>query len=195
VQELRAFFNDIDSTWTPSGDEPITLSIIGSTALMLQTDYRRGTKDSDVIRTAALPPAVETALLGIAGKGSRLEKKHRFYIDVVPPGLPFLAQRPRWHRLDGENHPLDHFLIDVLDVVDVVVSKLKRFTPNDRSDIDAMIVRSHVSHDAFVERFRRAVECHFGDEALPRYRSNFHAIERDSFNCDETPIELPDWME
>jgi hypothetical protein len=41
---------------------------------------------------------------------------------------------------------LAHFRIEVLDVVDVVVSKLKRFHANDLRDIEAMVDRDLVPH-------------------------------------------------
>ena len=59
------------------------------------------------------------------------------------------------------NHPqtelnarLRHFDLEVLDAVDVVVSKLKRFNPNDRTDIEAMVERSLVPYARLLARFR-----------------------------------------
>lgn len=45
---------DIDQSWVADGPDKVTLRIVGSSALFLQTDYRRGTKDSDVLETAEL---------------------------------------------------------------------------------------------------------------------------------------------
>lgn len=42
---IREFLSEIDAHWKPIGAVPIRLRIIGSAALMLQTDYQRGTKD------------------------------------------------------------------------------------------------------------------------------------------------------
>ena len=49
-----------------------------------------------------------------------------------------LPHAPKWHAVAV---PLaaNTLRIEALDVVDVVVSKLKRFHANDRSDISAMI--------------------------------------------------------
>ncbi|MBI2390240.1 MAG: hypothetical protein HYV09_11685 [Deltaproteobacteria bacterium] len=146
-----------------------------------------------MIQTRALSEDVQRTLLALAGRDTRLHRTHRLYIDVVPAGLPFLPQRPVWHLLE-EEVPYQNFEVEVLDVIDVVVSKLKRFNANDRSDIDEMIARGHVAHEQFVARFRSAVDAHFGDESLPSYCAHFHTIERDAFGCDETEIELPDWM-
>lgn len=46
VERLLA---ELASAW-PHASRP-TLRIIGSTALMLRTDYDRGTKDSDILET------------------------------------------------------------------------------------------------------------------------------------------------
>jgi hypothetical protein len=46
------------------------LPIIGSAALMLQADYERGTKDSDVLETSELAGATGERLLLLSGKGS-----------------------------------------------------------------------------------------------------------------------------
>ena len=43
------WFEDLDARWDRPTPEKIRLKIIGSSALMLQTSYERGTKDSDVL--------------------------------------------------------------------------------------------------------------------------------------------------
>jgi hypothetical protein len=94
---------------------------------MLQSEYRRGTKDSDVLETAYLNEVTRSQLRSLAGAQTDLHKKHRLYIDVVAAGIPFLPQTPAWHPMSELSASLDNFDIEVLDVVDVVVSKLKRF--------------------------------------------------------------------
>ena len=88
--------------------------------------------------------------------------------------------------------------IEVLDVVDVVVSKLKRFNGNDRDDIAAMIDLGLVSHAALVGCFEEAVDANSMDaraEDFPRYVENLHAVERDMLAVSETEIELPSWLD
>ena len=62
---IDAFFRDIDSKWREVDASKITLRLIGATALMLQTDYDRGTKDSDVLETANIT-AIKSRLLALA---------------------------------------------------------------------------------------------------------------------------------
>jgi hypothetical protein len=191
------FFRDIDERWKPTASGKIRLRIIGSTALMLQSDYDRGTKDSDVLRTAHITDAIEEQLKALAGKGTDLQRRHRMYVDIVSAALPFLPQQPRCHPHPSLTASLANFEIEVLDVVDVVVSKLKRFKPADQSDIEAMIDRGLVPHDALIERFKDAVDAFEMDaraDELPQYVRNLHSVERNIFDLSETPIELPAWV-
>ena len=66
---VRAFLRDLVLLWPPA--PRITLRIIGSTALFLQTDYERGTQDSDVLETRDIDAAAKKRLLPIGGKGRR----------------------------------------------------------------------------------------------------------------------------
>lgn len=91
ISPVRNFLSEMDKRWDGSGDEKICLRIIGSTALMLQVDYERGTKDSDVLRATSLTPVIQDRLLKLAGPNSALHKKHRMYLDLVAPSIPFLG--------------------------------------------------------------------------------------------------------
>jgi hypothetical protein len=195
---VDAFFQELDRLWTPPPAEKIHLRIIGSAALMLQVDYERGTTDSDILETSALTDAMKERLLALGGERSSLHARHRVYLDIVPRGLPFLRQQPRWHAVADLNASLACFEVDVLDVVDVVVSKLKRFNANDRSDIEAMVERDVVPHAALVACFRETVDFYGMDARasdLPRYVKSHHTIERDLFDVEPTEIELPSWID
>jgi hypothetical protein len=194
---LEAFFQEIDRAWPDQRAGKNQLRLLGSTALMLQTDYARGTKDGDVLDTVTLTVETKDRLLALAGVGSRLHARHQIYIDIINNGLPFLPQRPLWHPLAELNASLRMFEIEVLDVVDVVVSKMKRFNANDQSDVQAMIDRDLVPPARLVSRFRAAVDLFSGDaraEDLPRYVRSLHRVERDMLGVPETEIELPDWI-
>lgn len=123
--------------------------------------------------------------------------RHKLYIDIVSGGVPFLPQGPRWIALELEPQ-LEHFNAAFLDVVDVVVSKLKRFSANDKSDIAAMIERDLVPHSELVARFSSAVKWFEMDarapQELPKYIRNLNQIERDELGVPETSIELPSWF-
>jgi hypothetical protein len=93
--------------------------------------------------------------------------------------------------------PLRHFDVHVLDIVDVVVSKLIRFHADDQSDIQAMIDAGRVLPDRLIDRFRAAADFLLGDARerdLPACVENLHRVERDMLGVPETPIELPGWL-
>ena len=86
---LERFFTALDKAWPRTRSQKIGLRIIGSTALMLQTAYRRGTKDSNVLETQDLDAATQRQLRALAGNGSPLHGSHRLFLEVMPAGLPF----------------------------------------------------------------------------------------------------------
>lgn len=197
MSAIRAFLLAVDRAWQSPVSAKTRLRIIGSTALMLQADYMRGTKDSDVLETDALSKQTQDSLLQIAGPGTVLHQRHKLYLDIVQNGLPFLPQVALCHLLSELNGSLQHFEIEVLDIVDVVVSKLKRFSAHDQSDISAMVEKGLVEQPRLIARFRSAVDVYGMDARcgdLPRYVRNLHRVERDMFGVPETDIELPAWI-
>ena len=195
---VEAFLQDLDARWKPVATERIVLRVIGSTALMLQAKYVRGTKDSDVFHTNEIDDDLAKRLLAIAGVGTDVHKRHRLYIQLVRSGLLFRRQVVEWRALDELNAGLRSFRIEVMSVLDVVVSKLKRLNANDLTDIQAMIERELVTHEALIACFRDAVDFTMDAKAddLPQYRANLHRVERDMFGIEApTPIELPRWVE
>jgi hypothetical protein len=198
VTAFDAFFADIDGRWGETPSTPlIPLQLIGSSALMLQEPrYQRGTKDSDVWETGSITPTILEKLVRLAGRNSSIHRRHRMYLDVVRAGLPLLAQQPRWHPA-ALRAPLRNFDLYVLDVVDVVVSKLIRFNADDASDIQAMVDAGRVIQERLIERFGAAVDMYKdGADAwrLPEAVANLNRVERDMLGVDETAIDLPSWI-
>jgi hypothetical protein len=197
VKIIEEFFIEVDKRWKQDGDHKIPLKIIGSAALLLQVDYDRGTKDSDILETADITPTIKEKLLALAGKGSDLSKTFRLYLDVVTSGIPFLPLGAKYHKVAGLNRRLKNFEVEALDITGVVVSKLKRFSANDVSDIAAMVTSGWVKHKELIEQFRNAVDAYSTDaraEDLPKYVKNLHTVERDFFREPESEIELPHWV-
>lgn len=194
---VEPFLRAVDAAWKPIGSEPIRLHILGSTALFLQTDYRRGTKDSDVLEAEDLPPRVAQELIALAGQKTDLHRQHRIYLDIVGRALPFFPEEPVWKPTPGLGAGLVHFSVHALDVVDVVVTKLWRNHANDRGDVEAMVARGLVAHDRLVERFRSAVSRFWLDaraDDLPKAVAALNRLERDALGVRESEIELPPWV-
>lgn len=189
MQLIGDFFAEIDRRWPRDPAGRVRLPIIGCGALMLQANYERGTKDSDVFETVDLTEAVKQHLVAIAGPGTDVHKRWKLYVDIVANGVPFLPHAPLWHPVPGLNQALVRLEIAVLDVVDVVVSKLKRFNANDQADIDAMVELDLVPHERLIDRFRAAVDEFLGDsreDQLPACVANLGVA--------ESEIDLPSWI-
>ncbi|HAF96573.1 MAG: hypothetical protein A2X34_08285 [Elusimicrobia bacterium GWC2_51_8] len=196
MELIEEFFKEFDRLWRPHPAKKIPLQIIGSTALMLQAGYERGTKDSDILETASIIGPVGKKLLSLAGKNSDLNKRYGIYLDIVGGGIPFFPLKPVFNALPVFGG-LKNFEITALDITDVVVSKLKRFTSNDAADIRAVVEKGLVRHALLVSRFRAAVDAYSLDaraEDLPLYIRNLHTVERDFLEVVESEIELPGWM-
>lgn len=185
---------DIDQSWIGVQERRIVLRIVGSSALFLQTDYRRGTKDSDVLETAELTRPMQLKLIAVAGKGTSLHRKHQMYVEILASAFPFLPVDPSWCARSELNADLQHFSVEALDVIDVVVAKLARLHGADRGDIKAMVDLGLVEPALLVERFQSAVERVWMDaraDDLPRYVANLHWLQRDLLGVAETEVELP----
>lgn len=195
---LEKFFKEIDENWKDLEGSKIVMQIIGCSALLLQTDYNRGTKDSDILETEEISTDVKARLLKIAGPNTQLHKKYRVYLEFTKSGFPFLPIKANYNEIKYLNDNLKHFIIKALDVVDVVVSKIKTFRPQDVDDIRAMVERDLVPPDKLVQRFQAAVNRWDLDaraEELPLYIQNLHTVQRDMLLVKETPIDLPRWLE
>lgn len=196
MELIKNFLRQIDERWEPIGEEPIALQIIGSAALMLQTDYQRGTQDSDVLESKGGSPKIKEQLLMLAGRGTDIHKQSRVYIDIVTPALLFLPQKAVFHPLHGLS--LKNFRIKVLDITDVVISKLIRYSNDDANDIRAMAEKNHLDHSKLVARFEATADKFITDaraDEMPRYLANFRKVERDILDVTPADITLPDSMQ
>jgi hypothetical protein len=152
------------------------------------------TNDSDVIETAQFTAPIKAKLEGLAGKNSALFNRYRLYLDIVNSAIPFILPRAAYRPVPGMDG-LKNFSVQVLDVLDVAVSKLARFKASDVADIRAVVERGLISHGAFVGRFKEVLVAHCMDarrEDFPKYLRNFNTIERDFFHVKETAIDLED---
>ena len=194
---VELFLLDVDAHW-PLTAPRIPLKVFGSTALMLQTTYVRGTKDSDMLGVDPILGTMAEDLLRLAGKDSTLHRKHQIYLDVVSAGVPFFPHPTHWLPATDLNARLRSFEVQLLDITDVVVSKLKRFSDSDRNDIKAMIDRELIDHALLVERFLSAADVFsMGSQAVHviHCAKNLNWVEREYLGDPETEYELPPWAD
>ena len=96
MDPVEALFRAIDRELSSTTLPRVELRIVGSTALLLQTTYRRGTKDSDVVETFDFDPEVRDTLVGLAGPGTRLSVQHGIHLEFVGEAILFLPEEPAW---------------------------------------------------------------------------------------------------
>jgi hypothetical protein len=193
---FETFLQNLDRLYArqkPTGTAKVGLRILGSVALMIQADYVRGTKDGDVLETASINQAIKQELLGLGGKGTALANQHGLYLDIVNSGILFIPQAPVYHPLTDLSAALSCFDVEVMDITDACVTKLKRFSGNDQADIEAMVRLGKLDHARFLDRFRSAIDhCRgqaFSDD-YPKIVDRLHQAERDIFLLPETHIDL-----
>jgi hypothetical protein len=192
MERIEDFFHAIDRACDFRGRPRSRLRVIGSAALMFQADYERGTTDSDIVETD-LPDDVRDRLRSIAARGTPLARDHGMHLDLVNVAILLIPQPARWHRVE-QLRDLRWFDVEMLDIVDVVVSKLKRFASKDREDITAMVQRGHVAHADLVARFRGALDqLMYGASGVDAvtWCENLNAVEREDLRVEPTVIDLP----
>lgn len=128
-----------------------------------------------------------------------LSIRHRIFLEFVSSGIPLLPRPSIFHPVDKINGAMKAFEIQVLDIVDVCVSKTKRFHANDQADIRAMVELDLVPAKVFEERFLSAIDAYQANanapDVLPKARRNFHTVQRDYLGVPETRILFPSWLE
>ncbi len=198
MSQVDDFFRDLDRSWPLPAGAPITLRLLGSTALILQTSFQRGTKDSDILETDEITAEIESALLAVAGKDTDIHRRNRMYLEFLGSAFPFLPFDPLWHPVVPSGPDYQNFRLEVLDVVDVVIAKLARFHKTDRDDIAAMAELELIESQRFAERFRSAVQRWWHDsraDDLPQILRNFHQVQSDELFVWPSRVELPPWVD
>jgi hypothetical protein len=192
VNPFAEFLRAVDAAWSLKTDHKIPLHVLGSTALFLQTDYVRGTKDGDVLQTRHIASPIRERLLELAGPKSKLAVNYGMYIDIVSPNIPMLPMSSEWHAYPLR---LQHFEVEVLDIHDVVVSKLKRWHAGDRDDVRAMAEADRLHRDRLISRFEAVVDRYKFDgraDLLPRMADRLNFIERDWLAEEPTLFDFPE---
>lgn len=194
---IKNFLHELDKIWIPLGSEPLLFKVIGSGALFLQSEYVRNTKDTDILEIDELTEPIKTALTALAGKTSPLREKLRIYLETVAPAFPFFPRPLLFHPLNRPDLAFKNFRLEVLDITDVIVSKLKPYRPTDVIDIAAMADRGLINHKRLIERFEIAMDRWLLDARaadLPQCIANLNEVERVYLDVPESRFELPEWV-
>lgn len=78
MKQLHHFLRELDDAWKPLTNSRQALPLIGSGALMLLTDYERGTKDGDVFQTSDITDSVKRGKV----EHARLVRRFEAAVDI-----------------------------------------------------------------------------------------------------------------
>jgi hypothetical protein len=161
--QILRFLKAIDETLAEQAEEGdrLDLYLIGKAALILFHYVGHGsatTRDVDVVQISQAQEPLLRLALQLFGEGSRAVATYGLYLEAVQSGLPPMpgAFRSRCRPFEAESYRV--LRVHQLDVRDLAVSKLRRFAPKDRQDIqelcDKGLLRPEELESAFESAFR-----------------------------------------
>jgi len=138
-----------------------TLRCLGGFALTAVYGLPRSTADMDYIEIAPLEN--ETQLLSVAGRGSKLAKKHGFYIQRTT-----VAKYPDEFesRMDKLELGLRNLNVYILGPYDLALSKVCTDRPKDMEDARYLIKTASLK----LSEFMRIWEAEMAYQVAPRFR-------------------------
>lgn len=172
-QDLAAFLKHIDEQIP--GSQKAQLYIGGGAALLLAYDGELATDDVDCI---GVKKQLLKKLYERAGKGSDIHRQTGYYLDLVPPGK--FPQEWGWRgRAKGIKVPgVMHMEIKVLEIHDLILSKLRRFAGKDQDDIKWLCDRPEFDVAILRSRYRAARGLYDHDER-DKLDRNFRFLEEE----------------
>ncbi len=125
----RSFFADVDRAF----HEELTLHCCGGFVVTQLYGVVRTTSDVDFLDAV---PNMSGYLVEIAGRGSRLHRKHHVYLDAVTIATPPEHYEKRMVQL----YPglWQYLRLCALEVHDIALSKLERNSERDRYDVQQL---------------------------------------------------------
>ena len=141
----QAFLEDVDRALTA----PVVLHCLGGFVLTCCYGLPRQTNDIDFIETEA---SGDEELIALAGRGSRLYRRHKVCFQRVAGVALFPEGYAR--RLVGVDLPtLTHLRLKALEAHDLVLSKLDRYLAVDREDIKFLATAAPIDLDVLRARY------------------------------------------
>jgi hypothetical protein len=123
----NSFLADLDAALT----EDVELHSLGGFAITIVYGLARPTADVDVI--AINPRSEIESVIGLAGQGSELHRKHKLYVQLV--GVASVPDGYEERLKEIVPRTFKHLRILALDPYDLALSKLERNTQRDRDDV------------------------------------------------------------
>ena len=131
--------------------EPVRLHCIGGFVLTIHYGLPIATSDVDYVEV--IPGPALGQVEQIAGRGSRLYEKYRLYFQYV--GVVTLPENYRSRLVEILPGEFQKLRVFIPDPYDLVLSKLERNSPKDRSDVAFLAKRLSLDPETLSDRFRR----------------------------------------
>lgn len=163
---------------------PTKVWIGGGAAILLAYEGTLATVDVDLIGEKV---GDLLHMSSVASKGSPLHRATNLYCDVVPPGLFPSEFGWRGRAIPVDVPELSHLKVRVLEIHDLIISKLKRFSPKDRQDIRHLCGKA-VCLEVLRKRYWGARMLFDYDEREELDR-NFNLVETEFLGADATSFD------
>jgi hypothetical protein len=144
-----AFLADVDAAF----EAPFELHCLGGFVIAQLHDFERVTVDVDIIEVRG---ADVRAVAALAGKGSRLHRRHDVYMDVVT--VAAVPDRYEERLIDLASGTFKYLRLRALEPHDLVLAKLTRNIDRDREDVKRLAARgllhAHVLRSRYESELR-----------------------------------------
>jgi hypothetical protein len=124
----------------------------------------------------------------LAGEGSDIHRETDYYLDIVAPGLFPQEWGWRGRAVSVDSLELQHIELKVLELHDLILSKLKRFAGKDQDDIKGLCDLEDFNIDTLRSRYRSARQFYDFDQQEKLDR-NFQFVEREFLAIEPTQFE------
>jgi hypothetical protein len=157
VEPWISFLREVDRAL----NRPVAAHCLGGFVLAVLWELPRPTGDVDFIEVEPLGAASE--LLAIAGQGSELAQRFKLHFHQVT-----VAEFPEGYAsrlVDITPGDFGQLRLKALDVHDLVLAKLGRNSPRDRSDVQFLARKGVLDRRVLEERFADELRPHILNEA------------------------------
>jgi hypothetical protein len=154
-------------------------------AILLAYDGQLGTEDVDLVGEKA---GLLLRRSDLAAKGSPLHRETGYCLDIVSPGL--FPQEWGWPgRAKVALVPgVEHIELRILELHDLILSKLRRFGGKAREDIRRLCDRPEFDVETLRDRLRNA-RLRYDRDEQESLDGNFHFIEREFLALDPSDFD------
>jgi hypothetical protein len=151
----NSFLAEIDA----SLKEELGLHCLGGFVMTILYGLDRPTADVDVLPIGS--SATTESLIGLAGQGSALHRKHRVYLQVVGVAQVPVNYEDRLTEMSPES--FNHLRLFALDPYDLALSKLERNAQRDRDDVKHLARTVPLDLNLLQERYRQELRPDLGN--------------------------------